>query len=120
MSSKCAQCKEPAYVGTRCFSHYVRNLARDRGLLKYAWFEKKFKRFVGALHGRFLLTRLAGGPPDQPLDEFVRQIWTTDPRPFWLTHSKTRGHTVQYRGKSREELFSLIHTVEAKAKENVA
>ena len=80
----CNQCKEPASVGSRCFRHYVYGRAREQGLLKYRWFSDHFDKFTNMLRGRFLAIR--AGAPVPPVEEFVRLVWTSDPRPHWLGH----------------------------------
>jgi hypothetical protein len=111
---RCCECSQPAIVGTRCFKHYVRRLARDRGLFKYRWFSVKFNRFVNMLRGRYALLLLGSEPPSRT--ELIRAVWTTDPRPFWLTH-KSQSHCTNYGVNTYEQVHSLIDTVDARAKE---
>lgn len=117
---KCIQCKEPAVVSSRCFYHWVKRLGLNRGLTKYAWFSKKLPKIVNMLSGRYLLIRNGGGnPPD--LNESMHRLWTTDPRPFWLTHLRTHSHgknqPVVERGTSHKAFLDLVATVEQKARE---
>lgn len=99
----CDDCKEPAYVGSRCFRCYVRRLARDRGLLKYRWFRHWFEKFTLTVKSRYSLVLLGEQPPD--VNGLMEQVWTDDPRPYW-----------KYR-KRHERVIKLVETIEKRARE---
>lgn len=111
----CVQCKEPRFIGTRCFRCYVRRLARDHDLLKYAWMSRCFEKFVAVMRGRYNVIRAGGDPP--PLDASLRSIWTNGARPYWISHpSARRVHKPKVNSEAR--LRTLIRVIEERAVED--
>lgn len=111
----CVQCKEVRFIGTRCFRCYIRMLARDRNLLKYAWMSREFEKFVNLMRGRYTVIRAGGEPP--PLDPSLKTIWTKGARPFWISHPNrvvSRKPPVD----SEDRLRGLIAAVERRARED--
>jgi hypothetical protein len=113
--SRCAQCHQPPFIGTRCFRHYVIRLARYKGLMKYKWFTSHLDKFIDALRGRYSLMLLGVEPPTR--DMMIRGVWSSGPRPQWVDHrGRNHGHTPKVNTRAR--LDHVIEVVEKRAVED--
>ena len=113
----CADCSNPATIGSRCFRHYVWDLANSRGLFQYKWFQARFDTLAATLQGRYMVIAHGGTPPCE-VEKLPRLLWRSDPRPFWVHHPKwNHPATVPWgRDHTRDKVMSLITTVETRAR----
>jgi hypothetical protein len=70
---------------------YIRRTAGRIGLSAFKWWSSHRHKIEAALQGRYAVIQAGSDPPE--VDELIRAIWTSDPRPRWASHYPRGGST---------------------------
>lgn len=116
----CGVCGKPGVIRSRCFRHYVRDLARQRDLLKNKWMKANFDHLVFILYGRYIAVKI-GDPDALPVEQFLRAIPFKQPAPHWASPNDPRfasrkGLTNHGGRLTFHKMSTLVSVIDARAR----